>query len=173
MPSSNRDVEPLLDESSEPQVQVKLEPDEKTVTEAALPGVPAGNADLTYTGGTLSTDRTSAVVCDHNGEWVFSEHTQAQNLLQWVIALPRHTDKISALFLRHKFNKDALDFLGKWPLALKAVACGVSPEKCFIDASQSGGAAAEADGMLCTGSATPRVVTFEARLPGLSVYDPD
>lgn len=112
MHSGNEGTEVLY--VSEPQVvQVKLEPDEQPAVEAALPSLPAaGNADLTYTAVGLNTDRTSAVVRDPAGEWVFSEHIQAQNLLQWVIALPRHADHISALFLRHRFNKDALDFFG-------------------------------------------------------------
>ena len=60
---------------------------------------------------------------------------------------------------------------GKWPLALKAAACGVSPSRLFIDAAQSGGAAGKADGLLCSACLT---LPFEAcRRPVDGALPPD
>ena len=61
-------------------------------------------------------------------------------------------------------KRDAFDMAGKWPLALKAFSCGASLDRCFVDASQSSGAAGADDGaLLLTTSEGPRVVHFEVK----------
>ena len=40
------------------------------------------------------------------------------------------------------------DFAGKWPLALKALNMGASPDDCFIDCAQSSGASGADDGAM-------------------------
>ena len=90
----------------------------------------------------------------------FAEDIQGTNLVVWASS-PKRRSCVPLLMERIPFfDKNALDFAGKWPLALSAFACGMSPTLCFIDSAQSGGAAGVEDGMFATEGGT---VKFEVR----------
>ena len=57
--------------------------------------------------------------------------------------------------------KNALDLAGKWPLSRKAIACGASPARLFIDAAQSTGHAGADDGAVLHSNG--RVSYFEVK----------
>ena len=133
--------------------------------EAVPPSQKAGARELRRGAAAGAGGAQPLTTLDAARGWVFSPSIQGQNVLAWAADLEAHRPRIAALMKGiSAWDKNALDMCGKWPLALKAAACGMSPERLFIDAAQSTGVAGADDGLFCSRSGqAPRLVPFEAR----------